>query len=903
VVVSRKTRDVIDRFYKRLWDFRIGLAESIQSPISEHEKIMAAQRLLDRLIFLYFLAEKGIIIVLDRNKECVQLSAKELFNCLMRESKDFHDTLNSICFEYLENPKKNQMRISKPQGLFLRVPYLNGMLFDDKALSSDRGEVRESDLRIKGFEWDRLLDEFSRYNWVIQNRKSEKSQKAVGNLTPEVLGYIYEMFVISVSKSGEIEKLDDLKTTSKGELRKGNKRIGGYYTSERIARYIVENTVFPYAAQQVGIEAYGSFDEFIAADHGESGSRLLSAFNEELRNIKILDPAAGSGHFLIAAADILLDWRTTCDDNQSEYEIKREIIVNNLFGVDIMEGAVEICKLRLWLWLIASEQNPSNPETLPNLDFNIRAGNSLVGFAEKEIDVETQSRDLLEDLSDDLSLYAKNIRKFRLDSQGTIQEKKRIEDPKQKMKKKFNRLYLRASKRKLEREFQNISEALRFLTKNNDSESELTLKLKEHMTDETRDKLEALGFRTWKITAKCQPNVNRTDSEHLDRLVEFIHGNDNIERIIATREPISEDLEKTKPFHWVLEFPSIFRDRVGFDVVIGNPPYGALTRSEEKTFIADFYRTGKYREIAAHFIERQVECLLREDGYFGNITTNSILANSTMHELHNVIRENLRNTYTSAFARRPSKMFRNAEINVAITIGQKSANGNGTWKTSDFIRFREEEREKLMETIEYGSIDGLILRNRIGGEQDAERFEVIPKVGDQMKESILRKLAVTNRRIGGCTATRGYKLYYRNAANYWMNVCREKAPKATNMELVCFENELERDTAFLALNSSLFYLYWMTYGDMHHVTKSQIMRFPMPDVAVIEEHADGIETFTYKLSRAIKEHYHPHDYHQFRMEPLKPLIDRIEEELIGRVYDLEGDQIAYLQSYHNEYGR
>lgn len=250
--MPREIRDVIDHFYKRLWDFRIDLAESIESPISEHEKIMAAQRLLDRLIFLYFLGEKGIITVLDGNKKAVNIDVEHLFKRLMKGSEDLHETLNRICLEYLESPKKNDMPIAKSKGFYLHVPYLNGGLFKDRTLSSDGGPVKESELRIKGIEWDRLLDEFSRYNWVIQNRSSEENQKAIGNLTPEVLGYIYEMFVISVSKSGEIEKLDDLKTTSKGELRKGNKRIGGYYTSERIARYIVENTVFPYVAEQVG---------------------------------------------------------------------------------------------------------------------------------------------------------------------------------------------------------------------------------------------------------------------------------------------------------------------------------------------------------------------------------------------------------------------------------------------------------------------------------------------------------------------------------------------------------------------------------------------------------------------------------------------------------------------------
>ncbi|MGV9169451.1 MAG: Eco57I restriction-modification methylase domain-containing protein [Promethearchaeia archaeon] len=186
-------------------------------------------------------------------------------------------------------------------------------------------------------------------------------------------------------------------------------------------------------------------------------------------------------------------------------------------------------------------------------------------------------------------------------------------------------------------------------------------------------------------------NLNSPNEELLDKVLEFEKNNGNIQNVMFTRTAIMEDLKKTNVFHWIIEFSEIFSESTGFDVVIGNPPYGNLVSPIEEVFIADSYETREYNEIAAHFIERQIKSLLREDGYFGNITTNSMLADSTMHALHNVVRENLTDIYASAFAKRPSKVFRNAEINVAITIGKKSQSGNCSWKTSDFIRFNEEE--------------------------------------------------------------------------------------------------------------------------------------------------------------------------------------------------------------------
>lgn len=120
-------------------------------------------------------------------------------------------------------------------------------------------------------------------------------------------------------------------------------------------------------------------------------------------------------------------------------------------------------------------------------------------------------------------------------------------------------------------------------------------------------------------------------------------------------------------------------------------------------------------------------------------------------------------------------------------------------------------------------------------------------MGDKTKESILRKLALREGIIEDCVGEKGHPLNYRNAANYWMNVSKKKPPKATNMELIHFPDKLDRETVFIALNSSLFYLYWMTYGDVHHVTKSQIMRFPMPHRETIEENKDAIEEYSGNL--------------------------------------------------------
>jgi len=150
-----------------------------------------------------------------------------------------------------------------------------------------------------------------------------------------------------------------------------------------------------------GLARVGSTDE-IQRDHVET------LYFDILKETHVLDPAVGSGAFLLAAQDVLLDAYLSCldyflslqsfdrtgriQDELDEIEesgssetlhAKHEIILNNLYGVDIDDGAVEICKLRLWLSMVADiENDPDEVEPLPNIDFNIRQGNSLIGYTE-----------------------------------------------------------------------------------------------------------------------------------------------------------------------------------------------------------------------------------------------------------------------------------------------------------------------------------------------------------------------------------------------------------------------------------------------------------------------------------------------------------------------------------------
>jgi len=410
------TRDIAERFYWQLWEARIKLAKSIQDLKEDGNKLLVVQHLLDRLIFFYFLAQLGFVRI--KNKEIDwkldRKRTREFFEwiCKTLSEKDLQDFLNKIFFDVLGEVKENGWSSEyfkiRDENFLVTAPSLNGGLFVEDEFEGKH----EREIRIKGIK-ELILEILNEYNWVIGEDVPEE-EDVIGDLTPEIIGHIYEKFVVSLEQIGiEKIKLRDVQTVRK-ELRYGRKKIGAYYTPEEITNYISMNTIYPYIRDRLK-NKFGNVGESLFNDlfkkenfTKEELAIIKYLYFEVLAKIKICDNACGSGSFLIAAGDVLLRLYSRIlkilEDNLSEdkdvekvltdirkslgrdYYIVRQIIVNNLYGVDIMEGAIEIAKLRFWLWLI-SKVDPKKVEdkrieTLPNLDFNLMVGNSLIGFVD-----------------------------------------------------------------------------------------------------------------------------------------------------------------------------------------------------------------------------------------------------------------------------------------------------------------------------------------------------------------------------------------------------------------------------------------------------------------------------------------------------------------------------------------
>jgi len=384
-----------------------------------------AKKLLGQIIFLYFLQKKGWFGV-GRDDNWGTGSKhflRELFEKKHSNYKNFfNDILEPLFYEALRRDR------SYDDDYYSRfnckIPFLNGGLFDpignydwvhtdinvpDQLFSNDN-QTKEGDIG------NGILDIFDRYNFTVQ--EDEPLEKEVA-IDPELLGKAYEKFN-AIRPDNYDEYKNALETGRRGEENKFNKKFGVYYTPREIVHYMCKQSLINYlytktneaklslSINKTDLEDLIEVGELISEHEAmalikeqniKSGMQKSSEYtlllsdsirenarliDEWLAEITVCDPAVGSGAFLVGMMNEIVRARNVLsvfinNDKRNNYEFKRHCIECSLYGVDIDPGAVEIAKLRLWLSLVVDEQDIRNIKPLPNLDYKIVCGNSLLG--------------------------------------------------------------------------------------------------------------------------------------------------------------------------------------------------------------------------------------------------------------------------------------------------------------------------------------------------------------------------------------------------------------------------------------------------------------------------------------------------------------------------------------------
>nr|MDO8088596.1 hypothetical protein [Candidatus Sigynarchaeum springense] len=394
--------------------------------------------------------------------------------------EDLNGRIRQLFFSILDTePSK---RVGIPRGLE-GLPYLDGGLFRRLPIEYDSPDMYISPKIVRLIIGFLNAYQFSAETHEVQN-----------NIDPEILGYIFEQSMYTRSQEG------------------------AFYTPKEVTRYMSQAAI-----QKVIVKKVNKFLGPYALTHVDQVFSLPDSLIEKILTdivlpIKILDPAVGSGAFLLACGDELLAiqqrFNTRLGKSEKEEDIKRKIIAINLHGNDKDPTAIEICQLRLWLWVMSSLAEGAPIPPLPNLDYKMMAGNSLIGITKVDSLLEVMSK--LEQTSLDQFLAAK---------------------PREGGAKKPSIKLIRA-------EIDSLSKLMREFV------------LTEHKADQNNLKAQ-IDARTKKIRnilhQRAHADYNEKSGSPIEKLEEFI--------------------KETRPFHPVLEFCEVFSEYKGFDIVIANPPY------------------------------------------------------------------------------------------------------------------------------------------------------------------------------------------------------------------------------------------------------------------------------------------------------------------------------------------
>ena len=350
------------------WEERTEHApdEAIMQAFGGDEKRVRdyVKKLLGRIVFLHFLQKKGWMGVPNGGRwgeGKFRFMYKLFEEATAEQQADFvHEVLEHLFFHALNTDRKadNDLYDTRVFGEKVRVPYLNGGLFEED--DADRCFKACTDARFPAELFRELFAFFEQYNFTIDENDPDDAQVGVD---PEMLGRIFE------------------------SLLEDNKEKGAFYTPKEIVQYMCRRSLTAYLQADVPDERMRKkIDEFVRTKDYDCLRLYLPLSRREqvaerLRTVKICDPAIGSGAFPMGLLRELYLCRIALEDGvrenraKSHAEIKKEILQQNIYGVDLDRGAVDIARLRFWLSLVVDEDVP---QPLPNLDYKIMQGNSLL---------------------------------------------------------------------------------------------------------------------------------------------------------------------------------------------------------------------------------------------------------------------------------------------------------------------------------------------------------------------------------------------------------------------------------------------------------------------------------------------------------------------------------------------
>ena len=621
--------------------------------------------------------------------------------------------------------------------------------------------------------------------------------------------------------------------------------------------------------------------EFYRAVAGRIKKGQAGKPDEFVNGVSILDPTCGSGAFLFAALNVLepiveaclarmIDFIEEADRSDAgqrhkpfrdvlqeiqrhtnrEYFVLKSIVVNNLYGVDIMPEAVEICKLRLFLKLAAQvERDESKPnfglEPLPDIDFNIRAGNTLVGFVDKA------SVNVCFDGAD----TAPRLGFAEVDS-----DKARFYDDVELAERAFEHFRLQQTRyggKVTKPDKDNLREQLKKLS----------------------DKLD--GFLA------CEYGVNT-----------------------AKKADFAAWLTSHQPFHWLTEFYGIIAGG-GFDVIIGNPPYVEYSKVKDDYIVKNF-ETLNCANLFAFMSERALK-LANDKSYFGMIIPMSSISTAKMSDLRKFFNGSMQNAFFSHYSgdAHPSVLFNGVKMRLSIVIGQRK-NKQETEKsfhTTSFLRWYSEAREQVFPLLKYTPYSSEVSLSDFVPKIDGSLASgILTKVFQQPKN--LGYFVVpddthsvyAHRIVAHFIKSFDFIPYFKND--------RDGEKKSEDYKVFSFRDKSSSLIASAFLNSTTFYYFYLTYSDAYHCGRELILSFPC-DLSIL---AKSLANRLIELNKGLMKDFKSKsvrrkilysgtgwiEYDEFYPKQSKPMIDEI-DRVLAKHYGFTDEELDFIINYDIKY--
>ncbi|CAA6812393.1 MAG: putative type IIS restriction/modification enzyme [uncultured Campylobacterales bacterium] len=564
---------------------------------------------------------------------------------------DDFDVLNTLFFEVLA--KKLDDRDSVMIEQIKDIPYLNSSLFEVNKLESKY-------LRISNLKDNLTLS--IKPNSNLKNDTKYKDKNEINTLEYLLTFLDTYDFGSDDTEDKHEEKKDLINSAVLGLIfeKLNGYKDGSFFTPSFITEYMSRESIRKSLVDKFSQSFDKSFEDFESLTRYIHTQNYNTSFrikaNNVINSITICDPAVGSGHFLVSALNELLLIKSEfgilfedskyfivvendelyIQDKQDEHIIeytlkdrsthhiqktifqeKKTIIENQLFGVDINPKSVQITRLRLWIELLKSSYYENNEfQTLPNIDINIKCGNSLIS----KYDINTKNnKDLDKKL---IKEYKTAVKEYKSTNNKT--KKQEITNTIQKLKDSFTKELNEYSK-----EIQNYQKAL-----------------KSYITDFGLDGLEDIhmldaiknGYKVQSTMFTTDDTISKARTKQKENLKQEIIKNHQIIKNIQSNEIYKNS------FEWAFEFPEILDENgefVGFDIVAGNPPYGASLNTQTKEYYKTKYENVHMRTIDTfnYFISMSSK-LLNKNSYLSFIVPNNLLYQNEYEKTRNLLLNN-----------------------------------------------------------------------------------------------------------------------------------------------------------------------------------------------------------------------------------------------------------------------